>query len=79
MAGQSSSIKIRTKLLNGLFLDIDNNEDKLDEVGDVENTKIRTNDTFIITIDLDEPDPAIVDSKNVEESKDHRLIRSGRC
>ena len=38
------------------------------DIGDVENTTIERNDTFINTINYDEPDPAIVNLKIKKES-----------
>ena len=76
LAGQSSSIKNEQIFLFQLYfhnnLDIDKNDDNLD-VGDVENTTKKTNDIFNDTIEMHEPDPAIVDSENKERSKDHGL------
>ena len=40
----------------------------IDDVGDVENTKNNIIDTSIDIIEVDEPDPAIVDLKNRKES-----------
>ena len=75
LAGQSSSIKNEQIFLFQLYfhnnLDIDKNDDNLD-VGDVENTTKNSYDIFNDTIDVDVPDPAIVNSKNKEKIQGSR-------
>ena len=65
-AVQTLSIKIEQILLKALFLDNLEDININDEDDDVEITTNGTNDIIIDTIELNKPDPAIVNSKNEE-------------
>ena len=69
LAGQTSSIKIEQIFFKGLFERTFLISNNVVDGNDVEITKNDTNNIFNDTIEQDEPDPAIVDSKKDEESK----------